>query len=57
VLPHKAVAKIDMRLVPGMEFDDARGGAEGAPGQARLCDIEVNVSAATTRPETRADAP
>ena len=36
ILPHRAVAKIDMRLVPDMKAADARRRAEGAPGQARL---------------------
>ena len=36
ILPHRAVAKIDMRLVPDMKTDDARRRAEGASGEARL---------------------
>ena len=36
VLPHQAVAKLDLRLVPDMKAADALRGAEGAPGEARL---------------------
>ena len=36
VLPHRAVAKIDMRLVPDMTAADTLAEAQGAPGQARL---------------------
>ena len=36
VLPHKAVAKIDMRLVPDMTAADTLGQAAGASGQARI---------------------
>ena len=33
VLPHKAVAKIDMRLVPDMTAADTLGKVESAPGE------------------------
>ena len=36
VLPHRAVAKLDLRLVPDMTFDGGGGRAQGPPGQARL---------------------
>ena len=36
ILPHRAVAKIDMRLVPDMKKDDAVAALEGAPREARL---------------------
>ena len=36
ILPHRAVAKIDMRLVPDMTLRTTRRQAEGAPRQARL---------------------
>ena len=36
ILPHRAVAKMDLRLVPDMKAADAVAGAQGASGQARL---------------------
>ena len=36
ILPHRAVAKIDMRLVPDMKAGGRARGIEGASGQARL---------------------
>ena len=36
ILPHRAVAKIDLRLVPGHEEGRRGRGAEGAPREARL---------------------
>ena len=36
ILPHKAVAKFDMRLVPDMTAARALRGVEGALGEARI---------------------
>ena len=36
ILPHRAVAKIDMRLVPDMKKDDAVAALKRAPRGARL---------------------
>ena len=36
ILPHQAVAKIDLRLVPDMKAADALRGAQGASGEARV---------------------
>ena len=36
ILPHRAVAKIDMRLVPDMKNDGRGGRAQSASGQTRL---------------------
>jgi acetylornithine deacetylase/succinyl-diaminopimelate desuccinylase-like protein len=57
VLPHKAVAKIDMRLVPGMHYDDAIAALKAHLAKRGYGDIEVNVSGGYNPTETRADAP
>src|SRR3546814_9734950 len=44
VLPHRAVAKIDMRLVPGMKMDDAVAALKAHLAKRGYGDIEVNVS-------------
>ena len=44
VLPHRAVAKIDMRLVPGMKFDDAVAALKAHLAKRGYGDIEVNVT-------------
>lgn len=44
VLPHRAVAKIDMRLVPGMKKDDAVAALKAHLARRGFGDIEVNVS-------------
>jgi acetylornithine deacetylase/succinyl-diaminopimelate desuccinylase-like protein len=44
VLPHKAVAKIDMRLVPDMTFAEASAALKAHLAQRGFGDIEVNVS-------------
>ena len=36
ILPHRAVAKLDLRLVPDMTYDDAVAALQGAPREARL---------------------
>jgi acetylornithine deacetylase/succinyl-diaminopimelate desuccinylase-like protein len=56
VLPHKAVAKIDMRLVPGMKFDDAVAALKSHLAKRGFGDIEVNVSGGYDPTETRADS-
>ncbi len=56
VLPHKAVAKIDMRLVPGMKFDDAIAALKSHLAKRGFGDIEVNVSGGYNPTETRADS-
>jgi acetylornithine deacetylase/succinyl-diaminopimelate desuccinylase-like protein len=57
VLPHKAVAKIDMRLVPGMHYDDAVAALKAHLAKRGYGDIEVNVSGGYNPTETRADTP
>jgi acetylornithine deacetylase/succinyl-diaminopimelate desuccinylase-like protein len=57
VLPHRAVAKIDMRLVPGMKFDDAVAALKAHLAKRGYGDIEVNVSGGYNPTQTRADSP
>jgi acetylornithine deacetylase/succinyl-diaminopimelate desuccinylase-like protein len=44
ILPHRAVAKIDMRLVPGMHFDDAVAALKAHLAKRGYRDIEVNAT-------------
>lgn len=44
VLPHKAVAKLDLRLVPDMTFGDASSALKAHLAKRGFGDIEVNVS-------------
>lgn len=56
VLPHQAVAKIDMRLVPGMQFDAAIAALKQHLAKRGYGDIEVKVGGGYNPTETRADA-
>lgn len=56
VLPHRAVAKIDMRLVPGMKKDDAVAALKAHLAKRGYGDIEVNVSGGYDPTGTKADA-
>lgn len=56
VLPHRAVAKIDMRLVPGMKKDDAVAALKAHLAKRGFGDIEVNVGGGYDPTSTRADA-
>ena len=44
ILPHRAVAKIDMRLVPDMKKDDAVAALKAHLAKRGFGDIEVNVT-------------
>ena len=57
VLPHRAVAKIDMRLVPGMKKDDAVAALKAHLAKRGFGDLEVNVSGGYDPTSTKADAP
>lgn len=57
VLPHKAVAKIDMRLVPEMTLKDAVAALKSHLAKRGFGDIEVNVSGGYDPTTTPADAP
>ena len=57
VLPHRAVAKIDMRLVPDMKKDDAVAALKAHLAKRGFGDIEVNVSGGYDPTSTVAAAP
>jgi acetylornithine deacetylase/succinyl-diaminopimelate desuccinylase-like protein len=57
VLPHRAVAKLDLRLVPGMKKDDAVAALKSHLAKRGYGDIEVNVSGGYDSTQTAADAP
>ena len=57
VLPHRAVAKIDMRLVPGMSFDAAVAALKAHLARHGFGDIEVNVTGGYNPTSTSAGAP
>jgi acetylornithine deacetylase/succinyl-diaminopimelate desuccinylase-like protein len=57
VLPHRAAAKIDMRLVPGMTYDAAVAALKEHLAKHGFGDIEVNVSGGYNPTTTRADSP
>jgi acetylornithine deacetylase/succinyl-diaminopimelate desuccinylase-like protein len=56
VLPHRAVAKIDMRLVPDMTLTDAVAALKAHLAKRGFGDIEVNVSGGYDPTSTAADA-
>ena len=56
ILPHKAVAKIDMRLVPDMKAADAVAALKAHLGKRGFGDIEVNVTGGYDPTSTRADS-
>jgi acetylornithine deacetylase/succinyl-diaminopimelate desuccinylase-like protein len=56
VLPHRAVAKIDLRLVPGMKKDDAVAALEAHLAKRGYGDVEVNVTGGYDPTSTPADA-
>ena len=57
VLPHRAVAKLDLRLVPGMKKDDAVAALKSHLAKHGYGDIEVNVSGGYDGTQSSADAP
>ncbi|MEP6941037.1 MAG: peptidase dimerization domain-containing protein, partial [Rudaea sp.] len=57
VLPHRAVAKIDMRLVPGMKKADAVAALKAHLAKHGFGDIEVNVTGGYDATSTPASAP
>jgi len=56
VLPHRAVAKIDMRLVPDMKMADAVAALKAHLAKRGFADIEVNVSGGYDPTSTSANA-
>ncbi len=57
VLPHRAVAKLDLRLVPDMTFDGAVAALRAHLARRGFGDIEVNVTGGYDPTSTPADAP
>ena len=57
VLPHRAVAKIDMRLVPDMKKDDAVAALKAHLAKRGFSDIEVNVTGGYDPTSTSKDSP
>ena len=57
ILPHRAVAKIDMRLVPDMKKDDAVAALKAHLAKRGFADIEVNVTGGYDPTSTPATAP
>jgi acetylornithine deacetylase/succinyl-diaminopimelate desuccinylase-like protein len=57
VLPHRAVAKLDMRLVPDMTFDAAVAALKAHLVKHGFGDIQVNVTGGYDPTSTSADAP
>ena len=57
MLPNKAVAKLDLRLVPDMTYDGAIAALKAHLQKHGFGDIEVNVSGGYGPTETSSDAP
>src|ERR1700687_4897775 len=57
ILAHRAVAKIDMRLVPDMKMDDAVAALKAHLAKRGFGDIEVNVTGGYDPTSTAASAP
>ncbi len=56
VLPHRAVAKLDLRLVPNMTFDGAVAALRAHLAKRGFGDIEVNATGGYDPTQTPADA-
>jgi acetylornithine deacetylase/succinyl-diaminopimelate desuccinylase-like protein len=57
ILAHRAVAKIDMRLVPDMKMDDAVAALKAHLARRGFSDIEVNVTGGYDPTSTAASTP
>ena len=57
ILPHRAVAKIDMRLVPDMRMADAVAALKAHLAKRGFGDVEVNVTGGYDPTSTAASAP
>jgi acetylornithine deacetylase/succinyl-diaminopimelate desuccinylase-like protein len=57
ILPHQAVAKLDLRLVPGMKAADALAALKAHLAKRGFGDIEVNMTGGYDPTTTSADAP
>jgi acetylornithine deacetylase/succinyl-diaminopimelate desuccinylase-like protein len=56
ILPHRAVAKMDLRLVPDMKADEALAALKGHLAKRGYADIEVNMTGGYDPNSTAADA-
>src|SRR5260221_12717826 len=56
ILPHRAVAKIDMRLVPDMKAADALAALKAHLTKRGFGDIEVNMTGGDEPPSTPKDS-
>lgn len=56
ILPHRAVAKLDLRLVPGMKFDDAVAALKAHLAKRGYGDIEVKVTGGYNPTQTKSDS-
>src|SRR5438045_5705739 len=56
ILPHKALAKIDLRLVPDMKAADAHAALKAHLAKRGFGDIEVNMTGAYDPTSTSADS-
>lgn len=57
ILPHRAVAKLDLRLVPDMKADEALAALKAHLAKHGFGDIEVNMTGGYDPNSTSADAP
>ena len=57
VLPHRAAAKLDLRLVPGQTAEGALAKLKAHLAKRGYADIEVNMTGGYSPTRTRADAP
>ena len=57
ILPHRAVAKLDLRLVPDMKADEALAALKAHLAKHGYGDIEVNMTGGYDPNSTSADAP
>src|SRR5690348_8743075 len=57
ILPHRAVAKLDLRLVPDMKADEALAALKAHLAKHGFADIEVNMTGGYDPNSTSADAP
>ena len=57
ILPHRAVAKLDLRLVPDMKADEALAALKAHLAKHGFGDIEVNMTGGYDPNSTPADAP
>jgi len=57
VLPHRAVAKLDLRLVPDMTYDHSVAALKAHLAKRGFGDVEVNPSGGYDPTDTPADAP